>query len=109
MKNKIVECFILSMTLLFSTNASPDSDRSGTYPDKVITKLLPEKPSTEVTVVKLLATGEDDFQSVLFNDPAGLEITMDMPGKAGEYVQSKGLVDGVYHTLIVELSHHYKG
>lgn len=105
MTSQLITGFILSIAYVFSPNAYSDNHKPGVYSDKIITNLLPEKPRMEVTVVKLFATGEDDSQYVLFDDPAGLEITMDRLGKVGEYVQSKGLVDGVYHTLVVELSH----
>jgi hypothetical protein len=65
-------------------------------------------PVVLVHITRLTGTGPDGAEHVLFEDSNGFVTTLDTLGRVGYQVSARGLAEGGYHTLFVELADRYE-
>lgn len=66
------------------------------------------RPTILVRVLALDGIGPDLREHRLYNDPEGLVTTLDSLGRVGYQVRARGLAEGGYHTLFVQLADEYQ-
>lgn len=66
------------------------------------------RPIVLVRVLALDGIGPDLREHRLFSRPEGLVTTLDSLGRVGYQVRAKGLAEGGYHTLFVQLADEYQ-